>query len=388
DLAPWWGWNNDTLYVIDISTPSSPSIIGSIDTLDYAYGVYVSGNYAYVADWFLGLQVIDISTPSSPTIIAHVYTLGYPNDVYVSGNYAYVAGIGGLPFDDGSLSVIDISTPSSPTIIGSVITPGEANNVYVSGNYAYVTGGSSLQLIDINIPSSPKIISYVYTPGRLDWTRASGVYVSDGYAYVADGDSGLQIIMAPQLLDSNVEDSTTITATIPADLPEGAYNIFVTNPGGEVGILHNGFRVIVDGVADGIVDNTDPGFSVIGTWHTSTAAPDFYDNDFLYAGSPSGGTGSNQAIWDAELIDGPGFYEVFIWYPTGNITTVANMPFTINHAGLSNTILVDRSVNGGQWVSLGIFNFIDDGTERVTLLDNANSWVVADAVKFTLPDGI
>jgi len=33
-------------------------------------------------------------------------------------------------------------------------------------------------------------------------------------------------------------------------------------------------------------------------------------------------------------------------------------------------------------VSLGTFDFADTGGENVTLTDNADSWVIADAVKF------
>ncbi|MBI5183533.1 MAG: hypothetical protein HY999_04145, partial [Nitrospinae bacterium] len=148
--------------------------------------------------------------------------------------------------------------------------------------------------------------------------------------------------------------------------------------------------VIADAVRfvpiDGIVDNADPGFSVTGTWIPSTALPDFYGSDYLFAGSPD----NNNAIWNAELTAGTGDYEVSVWYPMANIT-LADMPFTINHAGLSDTILIDPSVNGGQWVRLGTFYFSDDGKENVTLSDNADTrvgWVVADAVRFIPMDGI
>ena len=90
---------NSGLQVIDISTPSSPSIISSVETLDVAYGVYVSGSYAYVAGGDsglaggdLGLQVLDISNPSSSAIIGSVEIPDgvIPAYVYVSGRYAYV----------------------------------------------------------------------------------------------------------------------------------------------------------------------------------------------------------------------------------------------------------------------------------------------------------
>ncbi|MFV1951674.1 MAG: S8 family serine peptidase [Nitrospinota bacterium] len=50
----------------------------------------------------------------------------------------------------------------------------------------------------------------------------------------------------------------------------------------------------------------------------------------------------------------------------------------------SYTVLVDQSVDGGKWVSLGTYYFKNTGTENVTLSDNADSWVAADAVRFGL----
>ncbi len=56
------------LQVIDVTTPSSPTLAGSYVTAGYAYGVYVNGNYAYLADDDSGLQVIDITNPPSPAL--------------------------------------------------------------------------------------------------------------------------------------------------------------------------------------------------------------------------------------------------------------------------------------------------------------------------------
>ena len=66
-------------------------MVGSLDTAGSAYGVYVSGNYAYLAGGNAGLKVIDISDPTSPQIVGSVDTDGSANGVYVSSNYAYVA---------------------------------------------------------------------------------------------------------------------------------------------------------------------------------------------------------------------------------------------------------------------------------------------------------
>jgi hypothetical protein len=143
--------------VIDISEPTSPQIVGSVDTPGYAHSVVVSGIYAYVADEFVGLQVIDISEPTSPQIVGSVDT---PDDAWgiaVSGSHAYVAD------EFAGLQVIDITEPTSPQIIGSVDTPSWACGVDVSGNYTYVADGESgLQILPtqceaVGIEGDPEI---------------------------------------------------------------------------------------------------------------------------------------------------------------------------------------------------------------------------------------
>ena len=119
-------------------------------------------------------------------------------------------------------------------------------------------------------------------------------------------------------------------------------------------------------------------FSVIGTWGTYSGASEGYGINVLYH---EAGTGVNKATWMAELTNGAGIYEVMVWYLAGG-TLATNAPFTINFAGGSDTVLVNQTVSGGQWVSLGTYTFADDGTENVILSDNASSWVIADAVRF------
>jgi hypothetical protein len=72
-------------------------IVKTVDTPGNAYGVYVSGGYAYVVDYDSGLQIIDIEPIGSAFIVKSVDTLDYAYGVYVSGGYAYVADyVGGL----------------------------------------------------------------------------------------------------------------------------------------------------------------------------------------------------------------------------------------------------------------------------------------------------
>ena len=157
--------------------------MGSYDTPDYAVDVYISGCYAYVADYGAGLRIIDVSDPSNPEGVGCYGTPGYAWNVYVSGDYAYVAD------RSAGLQIIDVSDPSNPEEVGYYDTPGFAYDVYVSGEYAYVADwDGGLRVIDVSDPSNPEEVGYYDTPGL-----AVGVYVSGDYAYVADWDAGLQI---------------------------------------------------------------------------------------------------------------------------------------------------------------------------------------------------
>jgi hypothetical protein len=146
------------------------------------WGVFVDNDYAYVGS-SSGLQVIDISNPDNPVIKGSTTTPGPANGVYVSGDYAYVAE------GPNGLQVIDIRDPDNPLPEGLCDTPGSAQAVVVSGDYAYVADFvSGLQVIDISNPASLKI------KGSYDTSDAQGIAVSGNYAILADGDSGIQVI--------------------------------------------------------------------------------------------------------------------------------------------------------------------------------------------------
>jgi YVTN family beta-propeller protein len=103
-----------------------------------------------------------------------------PNSIYVSGKYAYVANYG-----SNSLSIIDVSNPSSPSTVSTPSTGGSLPNaVRVSGRYAYVTNNndSVLSVLDVSNPSSVVVSTSVIpsSPGLL------GLYISGRYAYLAE----------------------------------------------------------------------------------------------------------------------------------------------------------------------------------------------------------
>jgi M6 family metalloprotease-like protein len=179
------------LKIINISDPEDPTLQGELNTsgTDSYRCICVSGDYAYLgmgSFWNKKMEIINISNPSSPSLTATFTCSGDARDIHVVGNYAYIA------CNDAGLQIVNVSNPASPSSVGSYDTPGYACGVYVDGSYAYVADGDPnyLLIIDISNPASPTL------KGSKDLGSgfAQGVYVSGSYAYVADGDAGLQIV--------------------------------------------------------------------------------------------------------------------------------------------------------------------------------------------------
>jgi hypothetical protein len=237
------------LQVIDVSNPANPQRVGGYKTSGEAYGVTLSGNYAYVADGTNGLQVINLSNPANPQRVGGYDTSGYARAVAMSGNYAYVAD------STSGLQVIDVSNPANPQRVGGYDTSGEAYDVALSGNYAYVAdlmGG--LQVIDISNPANPQWVggTNIY---------ASGVAVSGNYAYVAS--AGLQVIdvsnpASPQRVGGNsrfAADDVAVAGNkvFVADLADGLIVFDLYHPSVRLEPMSpqqpSGFRFLVRGQA-------------------------------------------------------------------------------------------------------------------------------------------
>jgi hypothetical protein len=127
----------DSLCVYDISGQSTPSRVGGMP--GWAWGIFASGNYAYVAGD--SLQIINISNPLAPALAGHYHASRFYGAIFVSESYAYIS-------NNDSLLILNVSDPPNPIFAGSY--PVLPADIYVSGNYIYVTDGSSLQILKFN----------------------------------------------------------------------------------------------------------------------------------------------------------------------------------------------------------------------------------------------
>jgi hypothetical protein len=119
----------DGVVIVDVSTPSNPSIIKSYTAEGLALaGIYIDENYVYAATLWNGLKIIegfDVNNLENAQIVGEFSTRRWAWDVWVEGEYAYIAD------DDNGLVIVDVSTPGSPVLVADM--PWKAFNG-VSGN--------------------------------------------------------------------------------------------------------------------------------------------------------------------------------------------------------------------------------------------------------------
>ncbi len=234
--------DTEGLKIIDVSTPSSPTLAATYNTPDRARGVYVIGDHAYVADAQSGLQIINVSNPASPTLTgSYTTTNDWAEYVFVTGSYAFIGDDGGGGVT--GLEIVDVSNPASPVQASSYVPPVSPYNikgVHVSGDYAFVVDGdtSGLLVVDVSDPSSPTLAGSLDTPGPgSSWSSTLlGIFVIGDYAYMADGEYGLQII------DVSNPASPSLVGTF--DTPGFAYNVYVSGNYAYVADGTSGLQVI------------------------------------------------------------------------------------------------------------------------------------------------
>ena len=229
-----------------------------------AYGVAVSGHYAYVAAQGLlagqptspdtstgAFDVIDVSNPASPTIVATMdnamlpapwtgtNALDHADSVSVAGHDVYITS----SFSN-RLTVVDVSNPLSPAIIAS-LRDGSAQapagtlrfpvDVVVQGTHAYVAdqiATGRLTVVDVSTPANPQVVGSLANVAlngayRLR-SRGSHVFVTAaGASAVSEVDVSDP---AAPLLVSSVTDTARLNHTTGLDLDPTGHYVIASSP--------------------------------------------------------------------------------------------------------------------------------------------------------------
>lgn len=131
-----------------------------------------------------------------------------------------------------------------------------------------------------------------------------------------------------------------------------------------------GAIVVDDRARDGSV-------AIDAGWHRGFSGTDYLGG--MHWIGP--GKGENKVVWTPDLLEA-GEYAVYVWYGADNNNDRAtNAPFTVKFKGGEKTIRVNLKKDTGKWFRLGEFAFEKGKAGSVTLTDEADNCLAADAVK-------
>ncbi|MBL9134808.1 MAG: hypothetical protein JNK85_03020 [Verrucomicrobiales bacterium] len=161
------------LQIWDLTSPASPSLLGSLDISGIAYGIDRAGDFVFLADGGAGLRVFNVRDPARPQLVGVLAGLGHVDRVVVSENRAILAA------RQRGVHVVDVSDPTRPRLMATYDSPGYAFDVAAAGNLVYIadfTGG--LRVLDVGTPEAPRLVG--------TWTNAEpfGVALKDNLALV------------------------------------------------------------------------------------------------------------------------------------------------------------------------------------------------------------
>ena len=183
---------DDGLRVVDVSDPTTPSEIATVDLGADTYARYldVVNGRAYISGWSTSpgrmLSVVDVTDPEHPVLDADVLIVDGGGDIVIRDGLAHI--FGGYP---GALHIYDVTVPQTPVWQGSATIPStyEERLAAIDDHILVTTYLRGLTVVETSNPASPAPVSTLDAPGR----SADAAY-SDGMLYIAGEDRGLRMV--------------------------------------------------------------------------------------------------------------------------------------------------------------------------------------------------
>ena len=258
---------SNALEIVDVANPATPVHKAGIRNgvggawLGSPVGVYVSGHYAYIASsGSNALEIVDISNPAVPIHLGTLLhgsggaLLDFPDSVSVSGPYAYVTGRTGNSLEIADIGSV-ISIPADHIMVrpGTAITSTFNLTGAMAGKYTVVVAnpgsppGTLAGGFTITAPLPPPRLTGITPAGG---TGSASVRITD----LAGSDFNTTVTPSVKLNRTGFADiiatnvtvlrSTQLTCWLDLTGREaGSWNVVVTNPDGQEGILPGGFSV-------------------------------------------------------------------------------------------------------------------------------------------------
>ncbi len=144
----------DGLRIFDISVdPAAPVEVTLFPTPGSAYELEAADGFVYLASGDSGLTIIDVSSPSNPSVIARMPELGRQTNLDKSGNYIATVG------SDSIVQIVDVSDPANPFLIGWHELTHKPRDVTMEGEYVLLPQGTKLSIFKF-LPETSPLISF------------------------------------------------------------------------------------------------------------------------------------------------------------------------------------------------------------------------------------
>jgi hypothetical protein len=314
-----------------------------------------------------------------------------------------VTSLGSLSAPTGSVTLEDASNGNAVvgtgSLSGGTFTFNVAAGALSSGvhNLFVVYGGDSFhqsqnstqvtQVVNAGASSTTTLTDNGPNPSlvgaSVSFTITVSPSVPDGETVkLEDASNGNAVVTTQSLTGS------TVTFNV-SSLPLGSHNLFAVY-GGDSSFSGSQSSQVTQNVLT-VIDNGQPGYSETGSGWASFSDPNAYNGNERYAAP---GTGANTATWQVTGLAAGAYNAEMTWTPFSNRATNATYQ-VFDGSTLLGSVTVDQTqaptggltFNGSAFQNLGRFN-ITSGTLKVVLSDNANGYVIADAMllqQATLP---
>lgn len=175
------GTGSDTeLRVFEAADPSQAIQITTRDLDAGGYHAMIAENRLYVGA-ANGIHIFDLSDPTNPLLLGSLNVGAEVRGVAVSDNIAYLA----TSHDTQELMAVDVSVPETPIVVWTYNTPGSRDGLTVDVRDARLYLGTKdnpstnpeLYLFDRTDPAAPTFLNSIDIGGDLNQLKAAGPFV-------------------------------------------------------------------------------------------------------------------------------------------------------------------------------------------------------------------
>lgn len=171
------GYAMSGLLAVDVSDPIAPVILGNASGVAGEW-VTVAGDHAYIVAPGFGVYVVDVSTPSQPV---HIGTLDLPAGSgewwewpVVLGDHLFIRNNHNDPF----IAIIDVGDSTTPTLVGTIDVSANVAGLAGMGSWLLVPDVDNeplVRIFDVSNPVAPvEHDPYVPVSGYAEVVEASG----------------------------------------------------------------------------------------------------------------------------------------------------------------------------------------------------------------------